>query len=1177
MTDYDKVKIKKHAVRAPDGSELFRLLVENARDYAIFTTDVEDRVTSWNTGAERFFGHTEEEMLGQNAELLFTPEDRERGVPEQELCKAAATGRAEDERWHLRKDGTRFWASGIVEPLRDDSKTLLGFVKIGRDLAGRKRAERRLIVEHTITRTLSESATLEEATPQILQAICETLHWDLGSLWSADAGVLRCVEMWRDPSAKAEEFVDLCRNTTFARGVGLPGSVWQTGAPLWVADITESEVPRKHAASRDGLHGAVGFPILLGNEILGVLEFFSREIREPDQEVLSMMSAIGSQIGQFIERRHAEEALRESESKYRMLMEQASDGIHTYDMRGNFIETNSKLCEMLGYTREELMRLNVRDLVPAEDLAVDPICFDELRGGKTLVRERRLRRKDETLLHVEISGRMVQDGVLQAIIRDVTERRRADRAVKFQAHLLDTVEQAVIATDLAGNVTYWNRFAEKLYGWTAAEAGGSNVLDLIPAPATQEQASEIMSYLSKGRSWSGEFLVRHKDDTPFPIIVTNSPIYDEEGELVGIVGISFDITERKRAEESLRKAHDELERRVEERTVELANANAMLTQEIAERQRAEQTLRENHNLLQWVIEGTTDCIFVKDLDGRYLMINSAAANFVGKPAEEILGKNDMELFPPETARKLIEYDRQVMATGETRASEETLPSKGELRTVSEVKSVYRNDEGEAIGLIGIARDITERKRMEEALRESEERYKGLADTAFNGVVIHQDGIIKEVNWAYAEMYGYTPEELKGRNILVVTPPQQRELVLSYMTNAVETPYEVLGLKKDGTFINIEVSAKNCFYEGRPARLAAVRDVTERRRAEEELMVREESYRKLIELSPDTILVHSEGKVDYINQAGMRFFGAASPEQIIGLPVLDLIHPGFRELVRERIRQNHAGRKSELIEEKLVRLDGQVVSAEVTGIGITYQGKQATQVIIRDITERVRAREARIQLQLRLLAAQEEERHRISRELHDQMGQHLPALMLGLKALKDRDQSESWAVERLQRLQDLAELIAQDAHTLARELRPVALDGLGLHTALSNYVEEWSAYYSITVDFHSTGFDEDERLPPHVEITLYRTVQEALTNVVKHAQAKHVSLILERSREAVVAVVEDDGKGFDMDAVRDTPISERRLGLLGMQERVELVSGTLEIESVPGAGTTVAVRIPTSGR
>ena len=190
-----------------------------------------------------------------------------------------------------------------------------------------------------------------------------------------------------------------------------------------------------------------------------------------------------------------------------------------------------------------------------------------------------------------------------------------------------------------------------------------------------------------------------------------------------------------------------------------------------------------------------------------------------------------------------------------------------------------------------------------------------------------------------------------------------------------------------------------------------------------------------------------------------------------------------------------------------------------------------------------------------------------------MGQHLPALMLGLKALKDSGHSGPPAVDRLQQLQDLAERIARDAHTLARDLRPAVLDDFGLHTALSNYLDEWSERCGISVDFHSTGFDEDERLSPHIEITLYRTVQEALTNVIKHAQAGHVSLILERSSETVLAVVEDDGKGFNVEAVLGAPVSERRLGLLGMQERVELVGGTLAIESAPDTGTTVAVRIP----
>lgn len=130
------------------------------------------------------------------------------------------------------------------------------------------------------------------------------------------------------------------------------------------------------------------------------------------------------------ERSREEKVLRESENKYRTLVEQASDGIHTYDLQGNFIDTNSKLCEMLGYTREELLGLNVNDLIPAEDVTLNPIRFDELTNGKTLLRERRLLRKDGTLLPVEISGKMVQDGVLQAIIRDITERKKTQEELQ---------------------------------------------------------------------------------------------------------------------------------------------------------------------------------------------------------------------------------------------------------------------------------------------------------------------------------------------------------------------------------------------------------------------------------------------------------------------------------------------------------------------------------------------------------------------------------------------------------------------------------------------------------------------------------------------------------------------------------------------------------------------------
>jgi signal transduction histidine kinase len=148
------------------------------------------------------------------------------------------------------------------------------------------------------------------------------------------------------------------------------------------------------------------------------------------------------------------------------------------------------------------------------------------------------------------------------------------------------------------------------------------------------------------------------------------------------------------------------------------------------------------------------------------------------------------------------------------------------------------------------------------------------------------------------------------------------------------------------------------------------------------------------------------------------------------------------------------------------------------------------------------------------------------------------------------------------------------HHVALELRPTALDDFGLHTTLVNYVEEWSERSGVGVDFHSTGLD-GKRLPSPIETALYRVVQEGLTNVLKHAQARRVSLIIQSSLDQVLAILEDDGRGFDADAAISSRGPRGRLGLLGMRERVALVGGTLTIESTPGRGTTIFARIPLS--
>jgi PAS domain S-box-containing protein len=222
----------------------------------------------------------------------------------------------------------------------------------------------------------------------------------------------------------------------------------------------------------------------------------------------------------------------------------------------------------------------------------------------------------------------------------------------------------------------------------------------------------------------------------------------------------------------------------------------------------------------------------------------------------------------------------------------------------------------------------------------------------------------------------------------------------------------------------------------------------------------------------------------------------------------------------------------------------------------------------EMQERERAERARTELLGRLVFAQEDERRRIAREMHDQFGEHLTALARGIGVLTDGVQGQAGLEEQVRALDAVAQRLDRDVDHLVWELRPTALDDLGLRAALSNYVKGWSARVNIAAQVHTSGL-LDDRLPSDVETTLYRIAQEALTNVAKHSHATNVEIILERRPDAVVLIVEDNGVGFNAGAGhRDG----HGFGLLGMQERATLVGATLEIESAADQGTTVLVRM-----
>ena len=233
------------------------------------------------------------------------------------------------------------------------------------------------------------------------------------------------------------------------------------------------------------------------------------------------------------------------------------------------------------------------------------------------------------------------------------------------------------------------------------------------------------------------------------------------------------------------------------------------------------------------------------------------------------------------------------------------------------------------------------------------------------------------------------------------------------------------------------------------------------------------------------------------------------------------------------------------------------------------------VAFQDLTERKRAEVTRQHLLQRVVDAQEEERQRISRELHDQMGQQLTALLMVLDSILDAPKSKAAGADpRMQKLKSLLEELMDQAHHLAWELRPASLDNLGLRAALEQYLDDWAKSTGIKADFAARGL-ASERLDATLETTFYRVIQEALTNVQRHSGATMVSVLLERMDGDVSAIVEDNGRGFDAETVASG--DSNRLGLVGMRERMELVGGSLTIEASAGQGTTIYARVPMTMR
>ncbi len=474
-----------------------------------------------------------------------------------------------------------------------------------------------------------------------------------------------------------------------------------------------------------------------------------------------------------------------------------------------------------------------------------------------------------------------------------------------------------------------------------------------------------------------------------------------------------------------------------------------------------------------------------------------------------------------------------------------------------------------------------RERGERTLRESEEKLRLLVLYAPSAIAMFdRDMRYLACSRRWLVDYGLGEQDLIGRSHYDVFPelPDRWKEIHRRCLNGMTEEHEQDPFPRPDGSVDWVRWAVHPWHDnsGEVGGLIIFSEViTERVNAQLALRDSEERYRRIVELSPDAITVHQDGRWVFANTAAARILGVDQPEQLVGRSLLDFMHPEVHEQVEARWKLLYEDRQPvDVAELKMVRPDGSIVYLETRAIPVVWNGKPAAQVFARDVTERKQANKAlrnyaeRLQgMSRRLMEVEEVERRTINRELHDRIGQNLSSLGLTLKLLRPKlsRKSRESADARLDAAQRLIETTTAQVRNLMTELHPPALDDYGLFAALRTYAESVRATTGLSISVK--GEDVEPRLSPLVEMAFFRIAQEALANATKHANASLVEVTVASTPNKVVLTVADDGRGFDVAGVSAKRTS---WGLSIMRERAEAIGAKLHIESAMRQGTRVLV-------
>ncbi|SPD73367.1 hypothetical protein PITCH_A1810002 [uncultured Desulfobacterium sp.] len=622
-------------------------------------------------------------------------------------------------------------------------------------------------------------------------------------------------------------------------------------------------------------------------------------------------------------------------------------------------------------------------------------------------------------------------------------------------------------------------------------------------------------------------------------------------------------------------------------------ADLIIMRDITERKRAEEALLKSERKLLSLIDTTSDWVWEVDSKGYFTYVSPKTEDFLGYNVQEILGHNLADFLAEDYVESAWKYFRRRCEAPEPFAGlQVALTRKDGRRVIAEMSGnpVYEKD-GEFSGYFGCDKDITEKLLAESDLRESEKKYRLVAENV-RDVIWTMD---MNLNFTYISpsverLRGYSADEVMNQTLDEILKPESVSVARAIITEIFEKAkkenhriskksyvVELEQKRKDGSTVWTEVNtAFLTDSNGQPSGIIGVtRDISERKQADKALRESEERYRSLVEnIDLGITLINSEHKIIMTNAAQGRFFNK-SADEFVG-------HECFREFEKRDVVCPHcpgvkamATGKPQEVETEGVTDNGSRLAVHIYAFPTHDLNGAVTGFIevVEDITARRDSQELIQKLTHQLIKAQEIERQKISRELHDSIAQDLSASRIICDLLiENKLVSSSEIKKNISLVSETLRSTIMAVRDLSYSLHPSGLESLGLVNTIYQHCEEFSEKNNIKVDFQSACIN-NLQLDFDTKINLYRLVQECLNNIRQHSGASNVKIKLVSALSNIELHIEDNGKGFDVNERLVTAMKEKRMGIRSMKERVALLQGQMFIESTPGEGTKVSVTIP----